>query len=352
MAAESRGANRSRAAVGALLGALVSIACAPGIARADGGPAAPVASSYVARIASKPAGLQAKVVDGDLRMWLHAPSDESVVVVDYRGAPYLRFSRAGVDVNENSVMFYLNQTPVPATPPASLGPDTPPKWQMVSGGHSYDWHDGRLHALALVALSPGASYVGRWKVPLLVNGRPSSITGGLWYAPAPSIVWFWPIAVLLLCVLAALRVRSPQLDRKTARVLAVLALAALVTAEAARELYGRPAITVFQLVELGCVAAYAVWALARVLAGRAGILLYILLATFALWSGVQVAPTLLHGFVLLALPAFVARASAVVALGASVGLGLLIFRLAETLDRARSARKRAPAREDGAAGIA
>ncbi len=65
-----------------------------------------------------PAGLQAKVIDGDLRMWLQVPRDQTVVVLDYRGAPYVRFSPAGVDVNHNSSMYYLNQTPVALTPPA------------------------------------------------------------------------------------------------------------------------------------------------------------------------------------------------------------------------------------------
>ena len=32
-------------------------------------------------------------------------------MLDYRGVPYLRFTRSGVAVNENSEMYYLNQTP-------------------------------------------------------------------------------------------------------------------------------------------------------------------------------------------------------------------------------------------------
>ena len=72
---------------------------------------APAASSYFAKVLDLPAGLQAKVIDGDLRMWLQAPP-WTVIVLDYRGAPYVRFSPAGVDVNHNSSMYYLNQTPV------------------------------------------------------------------------------------------------------------------------------------------------------------------------------------------------------------------------------------------------
>ena len=131
----------------ALLVVLISLGAFTDSAAAHG-PSAPVATSYVARVSRVPAGLNAKVVNGDLKMWLRVPESMTLVVIDYRGAPYLRFSRSGVQVNENSSMYYLNQTPIPATPPSSLGRSTPAHWKQVSSGHTYDWHDGRLHALA------------------------------------------------------------------------------------------------------------------------------------------------------------------------------------------------------------
>jgi hypothetical protein len=94
-----------------------------------------------------------------------------------RAAPYLRFSRTGVEVNQNSAMYYLNQAPVAGTPPPNLSPDTAPSWQRVSGGHDYGWHDGRLHALATVALVPGASY--RWPP------SPSPASAGAFMAGRP-----------------------------------------------------------------------------------------------------------------------------------------------------------------------
>ena len=103
----------------AIVVALICLAAFPGAAAAHG-PSAPVATSYVARVGRVPAGLNAKVVNGDLRMWLRVPNSMTLVVIDYLGAPYLRFSRSGVQVNENSSMYYLNQTPIPETlPPAS-----------------------------------------------------------------------------------------------------------------------------------------------------------------------------------------------------------------------------------------
>jgi hypothetical protein len=224
-------------------------------------------------------------------------------------------------------MFYLNQTPVAEVPPVSLGPRTPPQWQRVTGGHAYEWHDGRLHALATVAISPGKSFVGKWSVPVLVDGRRSVISGALWHRDAPSIVWFWPIAVLLLCVLAARRVRRPELDRLTARLLAVGALAAVAAAGIGRELHGRPTVSVFQLIELAIVLAFVVWGLTRVAFQPPGLFAYFLIAVVALWEGLELSPTLVNGFVLIALPPFVARAAAVAALGCAVGLLIMVYRL-------------------------
>jgi len=250
-------AARRRLAMTVIAAVIVCLAL-PGVAQAHG-PIAPVATSYLAKATAVPAGLDAKVVDGDLRMWLRAPASQTVVVLDYRGAPYLRFSASGVEVNQNSSMYYLNMTPVAATPPLNLTASTPPDWHSVSGGHSYEWHDGRLGALAVVALAPGASYVGRWNLPLRIDGRLASISGGLWYAPDPSLVWLWPIVVLILCVVAAWRVRRVRLDLFVARTLAIAALVGITTAGLGLQLHGRPTVTVFQLVELAAILTFVGW---------------------------------------------------------------------------------------------
>ena len=321
-------ARRPRTVVLVWAGLVAALAVYPDAAQAHG-PIAPAASSYFAKVLQLPAGLEAKVVDGDLRMWLQVPRSETVVVLDYRGAPYLRFSSAGVDVNRNSSMYYLNQTPVALTPPANLTPSTPPSWHRVSGGQTYEWHDGRLHALAVVALSPGVSFVGRWRIPIRVDGQLSSISGGLWHADDPSIVWFWPIVVLVACVLAAWRVRRPALDRLVARVLAVTALISVAIAGLGLQLHGRPTTTVFQFVELAAILAFVVWGLSRALFRQPGYFTCFLIGVAALWAGGEMITTLFYGFVLISLPAFLARTATVVCLGTGAGLLLLVFRLAD-----------------------
>jgi hypothetical protein len=298
----------------------------PAFAQAHG-PVAPVALDYQAKVRSAPPGLDAKVVDGDQLLWMSVAPGATVVVLDYRGAPYVRFSPSGVEVNHNAAMYYLNQSPFAQTPPPSLGPSTPPDWRKVTGAHEYRWHDGRLHALASVALAPGTSFAGTWRVPLLVSGHLSAISGGLWHSGPPSIVWFWPVAVLLLCVLAAWRVRDPALDRRIARLLALVALAAVTTAGVGLQLHGRPSVSVGQLVVLGVILAFVAWGLARVVLRQPGFFSYFVIAIVALWEGFELIPTLVHGFVLIAVPAFVARTAAVLALGCAASLLLMIFRL-------------------------
>jgi hypothetical protein len=310
-----------------VLFAALGLVAIPGEAAAHG-PVAPVATSYLARVRQAPPGLRAKVVDGYVRMWLSVPATETVVVLDYRGAPYVRFSAAGVQVNENSSMYYLNQTPA-ETPPADLNAHTPPAWHQVSGGHAYEWHDGRLQALAAVALAPGTKYVGRWSIPLLVDGRRSSISGGLWHANDPSIVWFWPIIVLLACVLAAWRLGSVELDRRVARALAIASLLAIGAADAARELHGRPGVTPTQWAELVVVAAFVAWGIRYVVFRKPFFLTYFVISTVALWEGLNLLPTLLKGYSLVALPPFPARTTTVLCLACGISILWPAFRLSD-----------------------
>lgn len=326
-----------RRAVLLLAGVLGSLMTLPAVAAAHG-PVAPVATSYVAKLRSVPPGLEAKVVDGYVRLWLRVSPRTTALVLDYRGAPYLRFDASGVQVNEHSEMYYLNQAPYPWAVPSSLTRATPPRWLPVAAGHAYEWHDGRLQALASVAVQPGSRYAGRWTIPMVLDGHSTVIAGGLWDVPAPSVAWFWPLVVVLLCVLAALRVQSDALDVRLARALGIAAVVALTVACAGRELHGRPGVPAIQYVELALVSVFAVWQLCRLLVGSVGFFSYLVIALVALWQGLDIVPTLVNGYVLIDLPAVMARAAAVACLACAVCLGLLVFRL-ESLEDLRSRRR-------------
>ncbi len=322
---------------GRLAGALSVIVAALALpaAAAAHGPVDPAASSYLARLSQVPPGVTAKVIDGDQRLWLSVDPGRTVVVLDYRGAPYLSFSARGVQVNTRSAMFYLNQVPV-QTPPTAAGPTIPPRWSPVSGGHGYGWHDGRLHALAATALGPGASYLGRWRVPIRVDGRATAIAGGLYYAPSPSIAWFWPVLVALACVFAALRLRRPELDERVARGLAAVALAAFAVAGVGQGLHGRPSVSVGQAITLAVSLAFVAWGVGRLARRRHGWFTFFIIAAVAIWEGASLMAVLLDGWVLLALPAGVARLAVVACLSAGVALLPVVFVVAERPGRARA----------------
>ncbi|HEY3771736.1 MAG TPA: hypothetical protein VGL69_01975 [Solirubrobacteraceae bacterium] len=284
------------------------------------GPTNPAASRWQARVTHVPAGLHVEAIDGDLRLWLRANPTVTVEVIDYRGAPYLRFSPAGVFVNRNSAMWYVNQIPR-LTPPISLGPRTPPRWQRISNGHSYLWQDGRLQALSRTVLSPGSNDAGRWSIPLSLNGRPAQISGRLYRWPSPSPVWFWPIVVALACTVAGLRLRRAALDRRMARVLGLVALAGIALSATGRQLHGRPAVTVWQIIVLALELLYCGWALGWLVRGRPGWLTFLVIAMVALWEGISLVSTLIEGDALLATGPLPARLGDVACL--SAGLSLL-----------------------------
>jgi hypothetical protein len=315
---------------GRLTGALTMIVAALSLpaAAAAHGPVDPAASSYEARLSQVPAGLSAKVIDGDQRLWLRVDRRRTVVVLDYQGAPYLRFSARGVQVNKASAMFYLNQVPA-QTPPPRTGPRVTPIWVLVSGGHTYGWHDGRLHALATTALAPGATHLGRWQVPVRVDGTSTAIAGGLDYAPSPSIVWFWPILVALACVLAARRLRRPELDERVARGLAATALVGFAVAVTGQQLHGRPAVSVGQAITLAVALAFVAWGMWCLLRRRHGWFTFFIIAAVAIWEGSSLIAVLLDGYVLLALPPVLARVAVGACLSAGVALLPVVFALAE-----------------------
>ena len=167
-----------------------------------------------------------------------------------------------------------------------------------------------------------------------IDGRLGAISGGLWHANDPSIVWFWPILVLLGCVLAARRLRRPAVDTRVGRVLSVAALLAIAIGGAGQQLHGRPTVSIGQYIGLGVILAGAGWGLFWVLVRRPGYFSFLVIAVVAVWEGIQLVPTLLNGFVLTAVPAFAARTAAVACLGSAAGLLSLVTRIA---DRAEAA---------------
>lgn len=312
------------------MAAFAALSSLPARALADG-PVTPTATNYYARVTHVPAGIEAQAVNAYLNLWVRVPANARVTILDFRGAPWVRFTPGGVAVNHNSQEYYLSQVPVPAVPPTGLSRTTPPHWIKVSSGHAYAWREGRLHALATIALTPGQNYAGSWSIPAIVNGSRGKITGGLWHRGAPSIVWFWPVLVLLACALAAWRLHSPELDRRVSAGLGLLLLALVAIGMGGKYLHGSPSVTAGNVVLLLVMLAVLGAVAGRLLGGRFGGPLLLVIAVIALWAGLTLLPVLTHGYALVVLPLFLVRAIAAVLLGGALSLALFGVRMLDSV---------------------
>ena len=142
----------------------------------------------------------------------------------------------------------------------------------------------------------------------MIDGRAAHLVGGIWHTGAPSIVWFWPIFVLLACALAAWRVRSAELDRRLGRSLTLTLLALIGLATAARYLHGRPGVGIGSILLLLVILAALGAATLAVLRNRAGLPLMVGTAIVALWTGLKMITVLdARLAVLLPIPALLAQ---------------------------------------------
>ncbi|HET7571270.1 MAG TPA: hypothetical protein VFJ77_01225 [Gaiellaceae bacterium] len=312
-----------RRAAGALAAALAAAVLLPARADAHAGRVAPAATSYLARVTSAPAGVEAKVVDGDQRLWLRVASPHGVLVLGVRGEPYLRISARGIEANTRSATWFLNRAR-PLVPPRE--PATPPVWKRLSAGRSTSWHEDRLHAAALAAHPAGNVQLGRWLVPLVVDGRRTQVTGTLREGARPSLLWFWPLLLAAALVPALLRLREARLEAAATAALAALALAAATAARLGRELYGRPTVSGGQLalVALTCSVAAAL-ALLRARRGWRPVA-DTAIGILALYQGLALLAVLRDAYVLAVLPAWAERLAAAVSIAS--GAALLVAVLA------------------------
>jgi hypothetical protein len=113
-------------------------------------------------------------------------------------------------------------------------------------------------------------------------------------------VWFWPIVVVVGCVLAGLRLHETELDRRLARSLALVAVLGVAVTGSGEELHGRPGVSDGQYVLLALVLAFVAWGLVHLVRRREGWFGYFVIALAAIWEGASLVGVLTHGFVLIA----------------------------------------------------
>lgn len=274
------------------------------------------ALDYRARVTSTGASgkLSAAIIDGDRKLELRVPATSTVVVLGFAGEPFLRFTPAGVDVNERSPSAIANNLARRGSVPA-LDPKATPSWSHISDEHRFAWHDHRLGP------RPGRTYpegnVAGWTIPIVVDGRAEAISGRLLHASGPPL-WPW---LVLLGVTAA--VGAALVTRRRGLVEAALYSGAAIAGSAAVVLSvsfafvpGRSDAAAWANV-LVCVgiAAAAIAVFLRVPGGRHAVAGFV--AVLATLVGLSEASVLTHGFVISSLPAGVVRSATAVAV--SVG---------------------------------
>ena len=308
-----------------LVAAVVVIAAAlPSVASAHVGKTLPVATSFTARITGPVPGIRARIVDGDQTLWLQTAAH--VLVPGALGEPLIRFDRGGVWLNLRSPTAQSDRIDRFDLRP-SANPRAKPLWHRVSGGHSYAWHEHRLHVLEPLGRSAGT--VGPWSVPLVVDGRRQRLYGVLDYRP-PGRTWAWIAAVVLLAAAAtAAATRS-----RTALVgLALAATPVIWAVRIGRELYGRPTVPPIGWVEIALTSVIGA-ALVYGLVNRdesTRVFTAFLAGFGGLYEGLTMLPLLTHAIALSELPSVVARVGEVLILGAGIGAlaGSILGRLTE-----------------------
>jgi hypothetical protein len=118
-----------------------------------------------------------------------------IMVLGYRGEPFLRLSQNRVQVNELSpTAAGTGQT---QSTPAPGDPAIEPRWVQLREGDSATWTDARIDAPVGAAQASES-----WQFPLIVDGQQVTVLGTRERIPPPS-PWPWVGALVLLAAAVA-----------------------------------------------------------------------------------------------------------------------------------------------------
>lgn len=255
-----------------------------------------------------------RVYPADLALGLRTLGRHRVVVLGYTGEPFLRIGADGT---------YASRRSLTAAGVGLVEPGSGAGWQRVSRAQRLVWHDARVRGL------PAGVDRGRWAVPVLLDGSRTELAGEIIRVPPPS-GWPWLALGAVFAVAGALllALRRPALLRSSATVLgwaSALATILVATGFAAAATSSQATWT-----EAGNELLFALIGIAVLLRGsrNARALAGGGLGLLALAVGLKSLPVLLHGVVLSALPAELARAAVTVAVAAGAAatvVGLVVF---------------------------
>ena len=150
--------------------------------------------SEVVSVDPATADIEVEIIGGDSFVQLTAQPGTDVIVVGYRGEPYLWFRPDGtVAENRNAPTTYQNLSRYGSDAPAGADPEAAPDWHQVASDHRWAWHDHRAHWMQdtrPLGASPGDQILEA-VVPLVVNDAEVSVTVASTWQPAPSAMPAW-----------------------------------------------------------------------------------------------------------------------------------------------------------------
>jgi len=163
---------------------VVAALCGP--ARAHGGASVvPVLGEVVPPL---PAGVEVTVVASQVSalIEIHNPLDEVLEVAQVDGTPWLRISRAAVEVATGVADTYASTSPSGGTVPSDVAAGTAPNaWVRVNDVGEWAWFEHRLHPADLVlprGALPGEQSsitLANWVVPVRLGDQTHEIRGTL-----------------------------------------------------------------------------------------------------------------------------------------------------------------------------
>ena len=193
----------------------LGVAAAPASAHSVSGVSGTNFETTLRSVAPAVPGLTVKVVEVGSRLEVENRTGQELIVLGYKGEPYLRIGPDGVFENRLSPATYLNRsrkggTPTEAAEKAKVG-DT--DWAKVSSEPLARWHDHRIHWMGNinppdVRSSPNTRHVikmsgddTQWAVRMKLGTQDVVAKGDLIWQPGPSpLPWFALILVALAVV--------------------------------------------------------------------------------------------------------------------------------------------------------
>ncbi|HVE96393.1 MAG TPA: hypothetical protein VNA67_05370 [Pseudonocardiaceae bacterium] len=156
-------------------------------------------SNYQATVTGiQPAAPTVGVTVGVGGQWVRVANQGAaeIVIVGYRGEPFLRLSGNRVEVNQlSSTAAETGQIP---GAPALADPSAEARWVQLRDGDSATWTDNRIDPEP----QGDQEASGSWELPLLVDGRQVTVLGTWERVPPPS-PWPWLVALGLLAAAIA-----------------------------------------------------------------------------------------------------------------------------------------------------